>query len=309
MRIDNRLSTATAAGALTIMLAGCGPTVTFDSAGKLLSDNKTLSSSSAFTSNVRKTTTAATTSTDFSVKKNASGGVDINVAGKALSFTSSDVQGNTFRKAGNPLQKAAAFDASGPESTSGATSASETNYAQLWTYMYAETNELNEGFAVVGNTTPAGSIPTTGSATYTGQAGVVVTAANAPGTRFVGQYGTAEAKQANASSTATITANFSNRTVTGQLTGGVGVQTTANGEATVGAAFDAGSMSLGTAAINGSGVYSGGVTGNFGVNTVDASSTYTGTFFGPAAEETAGVINFTVNNGAGVGNGGFIAKK
>ncbi|MBX3532095.1 MAG: transferrin-binding protein-like solute binding protein [Rhizobiaceae bacterium] len=306
MRIDNRLSTATAAGALTIMLAGCGPTVTFDTAGKMLSDNKTLTASTELTANVRKTTTAAKTSTDFTVKRNGSGGVDVNVAGKAMSFSGSDVSGNVWTKGGNPLQTAGATN----ESTTSAISASDSNYAQVWQYLYAETNELNEGFAVVGNPTPVASLPGSGSVNYSGRAGVIVTQANAPATRFIGQYGTTDAKQVNASSAATLTANFGSKTVTGALTGGVGVQTTANGQQTVGATFNAGSMTLGTANISGaSGQYTGAVSGSFGAGTVDGGSTYTGQFFGPNAEETAGVINFGLNNGGFVGVGAFHADK
>jgi hypothetical protein len=299
MSINNGLSAAAAAGALTIVLAGCGPTVTFDSAGKMLSDNKELSASAEMTSSLRTSGAGVTaaTNTTFAVKKNAGGGVDVTAGGKTMSFSPADVTSNPSRwaKAGVPTQVAVPVG----ETTVSALAASDAEYAQVWGYFYQDASERLLGFGAVGNETPVASMPTTATASYVGVAGIVGNSTANPGVNSIeAEWGTERAKQVNGSSEARLSVNFANKTVNGNLSGAVrnvgGVMTSAP-------ALD---MTLGTAAIVGNS-FTGTVTGQG----VDANSTYAGKFFGPAAEEAAGVIDMSAGGGTFLGAGGFHTKK
>ena len=160
--------------------------------------------------------------------------------------------------------------------------------------------EINEGFGVVGNMTPSTSLPTNTTVNYSGTAGVILANNNA---RAVALYGTPEAKAVNPASEARLTANFTNRTISGQLSGAVGASTDALGTLNGALAPLGDSLTLGTSAIANDGRYSGGaVSGDIQGNTAGNGSTYSGAFFGPNAEETAGVLKIDFGNGiSGVG--------
>ena len=110
MRRELKFTLAGTAAVLAIAAGGCTtPGTTLEYASQSLAANKELTADSNMTANLRRTATTSTTSTNFAVRKNGSGGVDVNVAGKSMSFTGSDVAGNAWVKNGDPRQVAAVF--------------------------------------------------------------------------------------------------------------------------------------------------------------------------------------------------------
>lgn len=296
----NRTTKLVMAGGLVAMAigaGGCTPTVIggdFASAGKLLADGNTLKASNSMTASLRTSGAGVTsaTNTDFSVETNNDGGIDIEADGKTMSFSDSDVSGDQWRKDGNPQQVAIAFG----KSTREAIDEDDKNYSQVWQYFYADNSpEQLTGFAVVGNETPVGSMPTSADATYVGQAGMIVSpvAGNIGQNSFAVQWGTDDAKRANRSSDARLEADFAAKSVNGAFTGAVVI---AGNTATSDARFD---VTLQNGNISGNG-FSGNLTGN----NIDNGS-YEGKFFGPSAEEAAGVVEMSRGGGTFLGAGAF----
>ncbi len=312
MRVKQGFVSAGAVAALGIVVSGCGPTAaTSEFASQSLAANKELTAPSELTANLRGTATNTKTSTTFAVKKNGVGGVDVNVAGKSMSFSGADVAGATWRKPGDPFQKAGVL----PDIATGdVINGNHKKYAQVWQYFHGTGGETNQGFAVVGNATPGASLPTNTTVNYSGAAGVVL-APPAGNGRATVQYGSAAAKAANPASEARLSANFTNRTISGQFSGGLLTGTDNTGETVIAAPSAAGgSLTLNTAAITGEGKYTGTVSGNIsnafigGNVALNATSAYSGQFFGPAAEETAGVLNLDLAGGI-IGVGAYHADK
>lgn len=294
MRINHKLGAAAAVGVLGLAVSGCSPTtapVTMESAGKILSENRTLSASTQMTASMRAPAGGqfARTDTDFSVRRNSNGGVTVEAAGKSLAFTAQNSATNPERWASGQNPAQVVFPVG--NTTVSAISASNSDYSQIWQYAYTDNNEALFGFAAVGSETPAASLPG-GSATYRGLAGAVVN-----GTPVV--WGTPEARQAqinagNSGSDATLTANFGTRRVEGNFTGAAvvgnnNVHQAVNLEMTLNSGDISGNQFSGTVASTGAVVFN------------PNNSTYTGRFFGPGAEEAAGVLELSAPGVTGVG--------
>ncbi len=96
------------------------------------------------------------------------------------------------------------------------------------------------------------------------------------------------ARNANPASEARLNVDFANRTISGQLTGAYHVS--ANRTDT---SYD---MALGATTINGN-EFTGALVGGGAEN----GAIYTGKFFGPNADEAAGIIEYVGSRGAGAG--------
>ncbi len=177
------------------------------------------------------------------------------------------------------------------------------NYLQVWGY---QTNEVNaaapgqggepnlKGFAVVGTETRTSTLSGIPTATYTGRARID----GVPDTGFV-DNGTSRARNR---ADLTMTADFGAGTMSGAMNnityeppGGVIIPL-------------AGSIAMNSSTISGNS-YSGTLTpdaaytADTGV-TLDASSRYSGAFYGPAADQTGGTLSLSGTDGGGSGFNG-----
>lgn len=149
------------------------------------------------------------------------------------------------------------------------------------------------GAYAFGIQTPVASMPSTGTATYTGSA-TGYGQFNATGMPTVFSY----------TATASLTADFASSTISGTLTASKFASVT-DGSSLGSTPFT--SISLETASFSGSNNYKGTTTVNGGTMT-GLTGTYAGTFYGPNANETAGTLTVT-NGSSSYLNGSYGAKK
>ena len=177
-----------------------------------------------------------------------------------------------------------------------------SDYLQVWGY---QSNEINAtapsqsaqpdvaGYAVVGTETRSAALSGMPMATYSGRARIDTR----PNSGFSNNNTDKTRNRANVS----MTADFGAGTMSGLLTD-ITMQTGSGTEAPV-----AGSITMNSSTINGNS-YSGMLTADGAFTaasgvTIDPSSTYSGSFYGPAAEQTGGGIALTGSDASGDFNG------
>lgn len=260
------------------------------SAAKALSDGATLKSSARTSSqwkrNFAANTAALVAAPTATIKRNTSGGLDLTVDGRTLSFAASDLSTDGY---GYQLA-----DGSGGIWTWSADSMAEAldpaNTLPVQVFDYYSDNADGtgvNGFAVVGTETKVSAVATLPTATYTGWSRVRI----APTTGF-DDYNT---KVSEGRGDVTMTADFGAGNVSGTITN---IQTRQPNAIDPTRAWTdvGGALALNTAPISGNG-FTGGITSdaafNSSVGTIGSGSSYSGTFFGAAGEEVAGAINLT----------------
>ncbi len=278
-----------------------------DTAARAISDGKTLKASKTaaatlldYNANTSRTVDAS----DFSIKKNANGGVDVTVNGKTTSFAKADelveggetagwerdVEGQDYKLL-HPVN--GTFD----ETMNGT---GDYRYAQLWRYFLDDGSTSVRGFAAIGAETKPDALKGKANATYKGRA-------------------TAETQLADDATTRTgvegdlqLAANFDKGSVSGKMDN-LSARTRSGDSGWSPWTPVDGTVTLETAKISGN-AYDGKLKGDTAFNTlIDGNldgSTYSGRFYGPKAEETAGVFKLKgTSEGDGfVGSGGFAAK-
>lgn len=231
------------------------------------------------------------------IKRNSSGGLDLTVGGQTYSFSAADVTSDGYGFV-LPDGSAGIFTNSA-NSMADALDPANTDYSAIFDYYADQGSTGLNGHIVVGTETADTALATLPTATYSGRLQVRA----APTTGFNDYNNDVTTVRGDAS----LTANFGSGTVAGNVTN-LGIRAPNNINPTGSYAGVAGNLTLGTANINGNG-FTGGMSGdadfNANIATLDASSTYSGTFFGPAAEEVAGGVNMT---GTAAGGGAFIGE-
>jgi len=157
------------------------------------------------------------------------------------------------------------------------------NWLQCTANCTGTTPTLNAGYFVYGSETPAGSIPTTGSATYNGTTQGTYT--NATGAQFATE------------SALTVNADFLNRSLSFTTASSY----TAPNSTTPPTANNSLNMSGTLSYLANSNTFTGTVTDNGG-----RTGSATGRFYGPTANEVGGV--YGVTGAAGTNVGSFAAK-
>lgn len=158
------------------------------------------------------------------------------------------------------------------------TNLSWTTYGFWTSRSYAASGPLTTAAFVTGYRTPVGSMPTVGTATYTGAAQGRLMAAR--------DYGYLGVGIDSLSGDATLLADFGSGTLSGSLTNMVGPGGAWNNVSLVGA-ITSGDFT-GTAAVTSS-------PGTFGSMSGSATGTFAGSFFGPSAQELGAV--WTLHDG------------
>lgn len=287
--------------ALGSVLGGCNSNpvaatdLTFPTASRSLADGRTLTADAGMTSGfTTDRATGATTrhETGFALRRNATGGPEVTVGGRTLDFTPEDldVLGVAWVRTSDFSQRVMVNS----ELTGRALTGEGRNFSQIWSYFYENADVRLRGYAAVGNTTPPASLPAMASATYIGGAGMDITSRTDPEDGFGLEWGTVGTAISDRNAEARLTADFVGKTVSGSLTGALRSDGLAY---RVAPEHD---MVLERTAITGNG-FKGAVTGM----NVEAGSTYQGRFFGPAAEEAAGVFDIEYGGGTHIGRGFF----
>lgn len=233
--------------------------------------------------------------TTASVSRNDEGGLDLTIGGQTIRFVASDLteDGDGFQL---PDGTAGIYSWDG-DSMEEALDPAAGRYSLVFDY-YTDSDDGTgrNGFLVVGTETADADLQALPTATYEGYARIRV----APTTGF-DDY---DADVSEARGDVTMVADFGAGTVSGEVTNMAGRVPRLEDPTRTWTPFD-GALTMEEAAITGNG-FTGAITADEGftaaVGTVDAGSTYSGTFFGPGGEEVGGGINMS-GTGAEDGQG------
>ncbi len=287
-----------AAAASALGLAGCAgaPTaqvidpVFSDEAGtasKALADGRTLGASGPTNAGLEidwPAGTARRADNSFAIKGNSSGGVDVTVNGRTVSFAASDANRDGFgwRKGNDTVAQ------TNPNNTE-ILDPSYSRRAQLWEYNFGDrsTKTAASGFAVVGTETRPEALTAKASATYTGIAIIRGLQKNDPNTQMLIEAGTPWGVVVHGRSGVTLDADFAAKTVSGDIRGLMVASGTASDLGSVQA--QPGRIVLEKASINGNG-FGGAMSGADGFQSL-GTATYSGRFFGTTGREAAGGLN------------------
>lgn len=279
-----------------------------DWASKKLNDGATLTANAATSTSIARYgngTAGSASPANFSIKKNADGGVDMTVNGETVSFTADDQfrEDGWEKTAGN--YKALVNRKPGGASTSNALDGTDESYLQVWEYDSTTDDGKNLlGYAVVGAETKPATLSGHANATY-------------KGTAHADTFLVADAyERTGVKGDLTLTANFTEGKVTGQIDnieGRVrGAETGYVWSDWVALGPDS-NVEMTKANISSNGFAGGklvahdpsGELGSLG------GSTYSGRFYGPDADQVGGVM--TIKGTAGedkfVGRGYFTGNK
>ena len=280
-----------------------------DTAAKALKDGKTLKATASTSStnliDYDQNTAKAVDPASFSIKKNAKGGVDVTVNGKTTSFAKADEYVEEDGKRFGWEKDVPDTDYKGLFSYSGTidetlNGTGDYKYAQLWQYTLDEGSNSTRGVAVVGTETKPDALKGKANATYKGWASAE--------TRLTDD----RKSRARVAGDLELAANFEKGSVSGKITN-LGMQTRDGNTGWTDWADADGSIKLEKTNIVGNG-YDGKLSGDAAFNNfIDGDlngSTYSGRFYGPKAEETAGVLKLkgTSEGSTFVGTGAFVAK-
>ncbi|MDP3195418.1 transferrin-binding protein-like solute binding protein [Tabrizicola sp.] len=251
--------------------------------------------SSGWTRTFDAATARLTADSTASVTLNDEGGLDLTIGGQTIRFIASDLteDGNGFEL---PDGTAGIWSWDG-ESIADALDPAAGRYSLVFDY-YSDNEDGTgrNGFLVVGTETADADLRALPTATYQGYARIRV----APTTGF-NDYA---ADVSEARGDVTMVANFGAGTVSGAVTNMAGRAPRLEDPTRTWTPFDGG-LTMEQAAITGNG-FTGAITADAGfaaaVGTIDAGSSYSGTFFGPGGEEVGGGINVT-GTGAEDGQG------
>lgn len=305
---------AASAGTLLITLAGCnGSSGTYtgggapvgvsdlktgsyvaagasDTAAKGLSAGKTLDASAATASSVdlayKANTAALHSGSTFSVKKNASGGLDMIVNGETISFADADQQDATGygKDVGGANDQELNIGNGG--TLAGQLAGTDSGYMQVWHFQNDKDGTTStRGFAVTGAETSPDTVKTAANATYNGHAQVRTFVAGSQNERT-----RMDADMA-------LNADFANGTVSGTLTNLQGATQDSHVDLTwsTPTALPGAEVDMTEAKITGNGFSGGTLKGNDALDTaIDGNldgSTYSGRFYGPGAEQVGGIMN------------------
>lgn len=165
-----------------------------------------------------------------------------------------------------------------------------------WSVNDSNNNTVGAGFFSNGSVTPTTSMPTTGTASYTGSA---VGAVDLTSTGAVYTFG----------GTASLNANFGSNSITGGITGNQAYSTgNSSGNPTAAGTINDINLTGGTISGNAfSGTATASSTAGTAGNIAGSSGTFRGNFYGSSAQEVGGTFNMTGTNA--IVGGSFGAHK
>ncbi|TVP72729.1 MAG: hypothetical protein EA339_05565 [Rhodobacteraceae bacterium] len=264
-------------------------TETAGTAAQALAEGAALRSSERTTAEIQRNydaqTAVASAAPTATVTRNAAGGLTLQVPGQPeVVFTPEDLSedGYGFEKDG------AGIWAWNNDGMAGQLDPTNSRDYHVFAY-FVDTGDGTgrEAFIVTGTETRAAALAALPSATYSGNSRIRL----APTTGFVNFATAVSEVQGNLN----MSANFGSGTVFGSLTNLEGRPPRAEDPSQSWTAVD-GALSLNETAISGNG-FTGAVTADSafttGIAAIDAGSTYSGTFFGTAADGVAGAINLS----------------
>ncbi len=261
---------------------------TAGNAAQAMTDGTTLRASerasSGITLNYDNNTAAHATDSTARVSRNASGAVTLEVAGQTIDFAPGDLSADGY---GYDKGNASIWAWSGNSMAEQLDPANGRNSMVFDYYTDTGPGSGQIGFIVVGTETDSNDLRALPTATYDGHARVRV----APTTDFV-EYNDSVSE---ARGDMRLGANFGAGTVSGSITNMEG-RLPRNQDPTRTWTPFAGQLTLNETGISGNG-FTGAVTADSGftseIGTVAAGSSYSGTFFGPEANEVAGGLSLT----------------
>lgn len=260
-------------------------------AAEALEDDATLKASqrasSGWTRSFDADTASLSADSTATVQRNDQGGLDITVGGQTIRFVAADLtdDGYGFEL---PDGSAGIYSWDG-ESMADALDPNGGRYSLVFDYWSDDAGGSTgrNGFLVVGTETADADLEALPTATYEGYARVRV----APEAGFDDW----DADVSEARGDVTMVADFGAGNVSGSVTNMESRVPRDEDPTRTWLPFD-GSLTMEEAAIAGNG-FTGAITADSGftdaVGTIDAGSSYSGTFFGPTGEELGGGINMT----------------
>lgn len=220
------------------------------------------------------------------IEPNDEGGVDLTIGGQTIRFVAADITEDGF---GLELPDGSAgiwtWDA---DTIAEALDPANSGYSLVFDYYTDNGDDTGRnGFLVVGTETADAALQALPTATYEGYARLRM----APKSGF-NDY---DEDVSEARGDVTMVADFGAGKVSGEVTNMEGRAPQAEDPTRTWTAFDGG-LTMEEANITGNG-FTGAITADAGftdaVGTIDSGSSYSGTFFGPGAEEVGGGINLT----------------
>ncbi|MBN8631641.1 MAG: transferrin-binding protein-like solute binding protein [Rhodobacterales bacterium] len=259
-------------------------------AAEALEDGATLKASQRASSGWKRSYDAATAElsadSTATVRRNDQGGLDLTVGGQTIRFVAADLSedGYGFEL---PDGSASIWSWDG-ESMAEALDPSAGRFSLVFDYHSEnDDNTGRSGFLVVGTETADADLQALPTATYDGYARIRV----APTTGF-DDWNT---DMSEARGDVTMVADFGAGNVSGAVTNMAGRAPRDENPTRTWVPFD-GSLTMEEAAITGNG-FTGAIRADAdftdNVGTIDAGSSYSGTFFGPNGEEVGGGINMS----------------
>ena len=283
--------------------------------GKTLTTDATMTSKMAAIdySNGKPLNTKLVDPATVSLKTDTNGDVILTVNGVSQKFTTADLNANKYTYIVNDTTtkkyaQLSAYDGNNGAPTLISGTGTDTKYVQPWEFwtnqLSGNTSLYNEGFFVVGTVTKPADLKGMPTATYSGKAHVLARASSG--------YTSFNASTMQVESDVKMTANFINGTVNGSL---INIRSGPESTNPVVLTSNPGTILMNNAPISGNG-FSGTVTpdstfASTASNPTISSGTYSGNFFGPAADEVGGTLSLTGTNTSGAfnANGVFTATK
>lgn len=273
-------------------------------ASKALADGKTLRATSgagltASAAVINWTDGSVARGTVFDIKKNSSGGVDVTVDDKTVSFAAGDADAlYGWRKQDRGYNDTYAWSGTAAE----VLDPQKNNNSQLWQFWLDNQENASAsttGFAAVGTETKPEALTGKAAASYTGYGTATLVPQGTPGnrTQIRSDYGNLK-----------MTADFTARTVSGEATN---LRARQRSSGTWGEYQNIpGKLVFGQATIDGNGFQGAlqpdaDLLGAMAAPSLGDGATYSGRFFGQTGQETAGVLS--ASGPAGVLTGGFQA--
>lgn len=309
LQVKGHFILAGVAAVLSLGAAGCGPAAIDQfasdagSAAKALADGAELNGKAGgVSSDFSEPGSSKVAKNTFSIRRNDTGGVDISVEDQTAAFAAADAHANGFgwrKEDGTKINELYSWNGK----IADVLNEEDKNYSQIWEYYLYDDATKKElaGFTTTGTYTDPDTLKSRPTATFDGYMVARTWGKMNPHNQSQFEAGTDAAKgiYGAGNTGVTMTADFAGGTIEGEIKGITSAWNGGGGPLGPAGAI-AGSMKMGKATISDSGVYEGAITNN-GMPMDLGTSTYMGDFYGPEAEETAGVISIDTPTQAGSG--------
>ncbi len=237
----------------------------------------------------------------FEIRRNADGAVDIAVNDDIVKFAAADADGDFGWRKKDGTKDSSLYSWNGK--VADVLNPDDKNYSQIWEYYLYDDATKKEvgGFSTTGTYTKPETLKSRPTATFEGYMVAKTWGKMNPHNQSQFEAGTDAAKgiYGAGNTGVTMTADFAAGTIEGEIKGITSAWNGGGGPLGPAGAI-AGSLKMEKTTIDDASTYEGTITNN-GMPMNWGTTTYRGDFYGPEAEETAGVISIDTPTQAGSG--------